>query len=114
MNSKKILMISICVVLLGASAYMLYGVYGPGPAAPAAGGSPTGIPPTGIPATGLPGIAPVPPGSQPASPGNQVVLPYGDKIDFQSIEQYNVNRKKFPYPEVSAGEVGVAVHDLIK
>lgn len=80
------IVIIVCVVILAGSAFLLYRTFSSTPAAPAA-------------------ISVA--GSALNQPGSKDILPYGNSLDFSIIDQYNSDRKKFPYPQVSSGEVGI-------
>ncbi len=41
------------------------------------------------------------------------LLPYGDKLDFSSIQNRSQNARAFTYEQVDAASVGVDIHGLI-
>ncbi len=41
------------------------------------------------------------------------ILPYGDTLNFSSVDKFNPENRTFPYPQVSPGEVGALLPNLI-
>lgn len=42
------------------------------------------------------------------------ILPQGDKLDFEDVNKFNKNGKLFRYPEVSEGEIGLGLNDVME
>jgi hypothetical protein len=93
METKKIILIIVMVGFFAGTAYMIYTNF-------IAKGAP--------PKTIIDQSAVVV-----ANPGVQV-LPYGTKLDFSLLKQYNPDGRVFRYPEVDSTQIGVGVSDLIK
>ncbi len=95
MNKKNIL-IGVSVLLLGVSGFLLYRSFFSAPATP----PPTAV--SGASASVGQGRAPRP------------ILPYGNRLDFAPIRDFNAGHKKVFYPQVGSDEIGVTPRELIK
>ena len=89
-------MIGVSVLLLGASAFLLYKSFFSSPSIPVTTGELSAGAGAPVPVVG------------------QTILPYGKVLNFQAIEDYNATNKKIIYPQVSPDEVGVTPGELIK
>jgi hypothetical protein len=89
LNFKQGISLGISLVFLAATAFLLYNYFG---------SNAVSTPPVVVQSEPVKGL-----------------LPHGATLQFDVLKQYNGgNIQPFPYPEVSPGEVGISVLDLVK
>lgn len=44
----------------------------------------------------------------------QSILPYGNSLDFNKIENFAKNKRSFVYPQVSPVEVGLGIGQIVR
>ena len=89
MNSKKIILVIIVVAALAGAGVFAYLTF-----------------------NGSTSIAPIVATPTPVTAANSI-LPYGTKLDFDSINKFNETGRKFQYPIVTPSDTGLQLNEII-
>lgn len=53
-------------------------------------------------------------GSESATVSSQSILPFGAGLDFSKVDQFNKNKRTIVYPQVSPGEIGLGIGQMVR
>ena len=89
MNSKKIILVIIVIAALAGAGVFVYLTF-----------------------NGSTSIVPIVATPTPVTAANSI-LPYGTKLDFDTINKFNETGRKFQYPTVTTADTGLQLNEII-